>query len=67
MTKFGCTMVGGGEVFLYATVIAEDARQAKEIASAETKQGRPREWSARVLEADVAGPARFLGSGEQEA
>jgi len=66
MTKFGCTMKIGGDIF-YATVIAEDVRQAKEMAAAGTQQGRWREWSARVLEADVAGPARFLNSGEQEA
>ena len=42
-------------------------RKFAAIEAAETKQGRPREWSARALEADVAGPARFLGSGNQEA
>jgi hypothetical protein len=66
MTKFSCTMVGVGEVF-HANVIAETMRQAKEIAAAETGKGRPREWSARVLENDVEGPARFLGAGAQEA
>jgi len=66
MTKFGCTMTVSSDIF-YATVIAEDAKQAREMAAAETKQGRPREWSARALESDVAGPARFLGSGNQEA
>ncbi len=66
MTKFGCTMTVGSDIF-YATVIAEDAKQAREMAAAETRQGRPREWSARGLESDVAGPARFLGSAAQEA
>jgi hypothetical protein len=66
MIKFSCTMVSGSDIF-YATLIAEDAKQAKEMAAAETKRGRPREWSAAVLEADVAGPARFLGTGAQEA
>ena len=66
MTKFACTMSVGSDIF-YATLIAEDAKQAREMAAAETRQGRPREWSARVLEADVAGPARFLGTGAQEA
>jgi hypothetical protein len=66
MHKYGCTMVSGGDIF-YATVIAEDPKQAREMAAAEMNQGRPREWSVRVLEPDVAGPARFLGSGNQEA
>ncbi len=66
MTKFGCTMSVGSDIF-YVTVIAEDAKQAREMAAAETRQGRPREWSARALESDVAGPARFLGSTAQEA
>jgi len=66
MIKFGCTMSVGSDIF-FCTLIAEDVKQAREMAAAETKQGRPREWSARALEADVAGPARFLGSGNQEA
>ncbi len=66
MTKFSCTMVSGSDIF-YATLIAENAKQAKEMAAAQTKRGQPREWSAAVLEADVAGPARFLGTGAQEA
>jgi hypothetical protein len=66
MTKFGCTMTVSSDIF-FCTLIAEDAKQAREMAAAETRQGRPREWSARVLESDVAGPARFLGSGNQEA
>ena len=66
MTKFSCTMVIGEDIF-YATLVAEDAKQAREMAAAETKRGRPREWSARVLETEVAGPARFIATGEQEA
>jgi hypothetical protein len=66
MTRFGCTMTAGGDIF-YATVIAEDSKQAREMVAAETKKGRPREWSVAVLEAEVAGPARFLGSGAQDA
>ena len=66
MTRFGCTMTVSSDIF-YCTLIAEDAKQAREMAAAETKQGRPREWSARALESDVAGPARFLGAGNQEA
>jgi hypothetical protein len=66
MNKYGCTMISGGNIF-YAQVVAEDPKQAREMAATEMNQGRPREWSAAVLEADVPGPARFLGSGEQEA
>ena len=66
MTKFSCSMISGSDIF-YATVIAEDAKQAREMAAAETKKGRPREWSVAVLESEVDGPARFLGSGAQDA
>jgi hypothetical protein len=37
------------------------------MAAAETKKGQPREWNVAILEADVAGPARFLGAGGQDA
>jgi hypothetical protein len=66
MNKYGCTMVSGSDIF-YATVVAEDPKQAREMAAAETKKGRPREWGVAVLEADVEGPARFLGAGAQDA
>ena len=66
MIKYSCTMMSGSDIF-YATVIAEDSKQAREMAAAETKKGRPREWSVAVLESEVAGPARFLGSGAQDA
>jgi len=66
MIKFSCSMISGSDIF-YATLIAEDAKQAKEMAAAETKKGRPREWSVAILESDVAGPARFLGTGAQDA
>ena len=66
MDKFSCNMISGGDI-VFATVVAEDAKQAREIAAAETQQGRPREWSVTVIESDVAGPARFLGAGAQEA
>jgi hypothetical protein len=67
MIKFSCTLVTGGEDFLYATVIAETARQARDLAAAETKKGSPRDWNAAVLEREVEGPARVLESGEREA
>jgi len=66
MMKFSCTMSSGSDIF-YATVIAENAQQAREMAAAETKKGRPREWNVAVLEPEVLDPARFLGSGSQEA
>jgi hypothetical protein len=66
MTKFSCSMISGSDIF-YAAVGAEDATQTREMAAAETKKGRPREWNIAVLETEVAGPARFLGSGTQEA
>jgi hypothetical protein len=66
MIKFSCSMISGSDIF-YATLIAEDPKQAREMAAAETKKGRPREWSVAVLESEVAGPARFLGTGAQDA
>ena len=66
MIKYSCNMVSGGDIF-YATVVAEDRKQAREIAAAETKKGRAREWNVAVLQSDVPGPARFLGAGTQEA
>ena len=66
MMKFSCTMSSGSDIF-YATVIAENAQQAREMVAAETKKGRPREWNVAVLEPEVPGRARFLGSGSQEA
>ena len=55
MIKFSCSMISGADIF-YATLIAEDAKQAKEMAAAETKKGRPREWSVAVLEPEVPVP-----------
>jgi hypothetical protein len=66
MNKYGCTMVSGADIF-YATVVAEDPKQAREMAATETKKGRPRDWGTAVLQSDVEGPARFLGSGAQDA
>jgi len=66
MIKYSCTMSSGSDIF-YATLIAENAKQAREMAAAETKRGRPREWNVAVLASDVPGPARFLGTGAQEA
>jgi hypothetical protein len=70
MTKYTCTMMGIGDIY-YATVIAENEQQAREMAMAETQKGgyagRPRNWSVRLLEADVEGPARILDCGNREA
>jgi len=66
MIKYSCTMVSGEDIF-YATLIAETPRQAKEMAAAETRKGRWRDWTATVLEADAAGPARFIGAGATDA
>jgi hypothetical protein len=70
MTKYTCTMMGIGDIY-YVTLIAENEQQAKDMAMAETQKGgyagRPRNWSAGVLETDVEGPARVLDSGNREA
>ena len=66
MNKYSCTMSIGEDIF-FATLIAENDQQAKEMAVAETKQGRPRTWSVRVLETGVDGPARSLSIGAREA
>ncbi len=72
MNKFSCTRSLGEDLF-YATLIAEDAQQAKDMAVAETNKtlmgngGRPVEWSVRVIESDIDGPARILDCGYREA
>jgi hypothetical protein len=72
MDKFICTRSLGEDIF-YATLIAENQQQAREMAVAETNQkvmgngGRPREWSVRVLETGIDGPARVLDCGQREA
>jgi hypothetical protein len=70
MNKYTCTMMGIGDIY-YATVIAENDQQAKEMAMAETQKGgyagRQRNWSAGILERDVEGPARIIDSGNREA
>jgi hypothetical protein len=70
MTKFSCTM-SSGSFFYYVSLIAENPQQAREMALAEATEklqvtgSRPREWSAVVVEADVAGPGRILDSGRR--
>jgi hypothetical protein len=66
MNKYTCTMSIGEDIF-FATLVAENDQQAKEMAVAETKRGQPRNWSVRVLEAGVEGPARTLATGAREA
>jgi hypothetical protein len=70
--KFSCTRSLGEEIY-YATLIAENEQQAREMAVAETDKkfsrsgDRLREWSVRVLESDVDGPARIIDCGYREA
>jgi hypothetical protein len=59
--------MSSGSYIHYATLIAENEQQAKEMAVAETKRGQLRDWSVAVLEADVSGPARALACGSREA
>jgi len=72
MDKFSCTRSLGEEIY-YATLIAENEQQAREMALDATNQkfsrsgGRLREWSVRVLESDVDGPARIIDCGYREA
>jgi hypothetical protein len=72
MIKYSCTKSLGEDIF-YATLIAEDPQQAKEMAVEETNKkwsrngGRPRDWNVAVLEAEVDGPARVLDCGHREA
>ncbi|HYM71967.1 MAG TPA: hypothetical protein VET89_03225 [Stellaceae bacterium] len=71
MNKYTCTMMSISDIY-YATLIAENEEQAKAMAIAETKKrgyggGQPRNWSVRVLEADVDGPASVLDCGYREA
>ncbi len=72
MIKFSCTRSLGEDIF-FATLIAENEQEAKEMAIAETNQkfqkngGRPREWSVRALELGVDGPARIIDCGHREA
>jgi len=72
MNKFSCTRSLGEEIY-YATLIAENEQQAREMALEETNRkwsrsgGRAREWSARVLESGVEGPARIIDCGYREA
>ena len=72
MNKFSCTRSLGEDIF-YATLIAENEQQAREMAVEETNKkwsrngGRPREWGVRVLESGVDGPARVLDCGHREA
>ncbi len=72
MNKFSCTRSLGEEIY-YATLIAESEQQAREMAIDETNKkfsksgGRAREWSIRVLELGVDGPARIIDCGYREA
>ena len=72
MEKYSCTRSLGEEIY-FTTLIAENVQQAKEMAIAEVNQkfqksgGRIREWSVRLLESEVDGPARIIDCGYREA
>lgn len=72
MNRFSCTRSLGEDIY-FTTLIAENEQQAREMAVAEVNQkylkngGRPREWSVRVVEAEVDGPARIVDCGHREA
>jgi hypothetical protein len=66
MNKYTCTTSNVATIH-YVTLIAEDEQQAKEMAIAAAKVGQMRDWSARVLEAGVEGPAQVIASGSREA
>jgi hypothetical protein len=72
MIKYSCTKSLGEDIF-YATLIAENPQQAREMAVEETNKkwsrngGRPRDWNVGVLEAEADGPARVLDCGHREA
>ncbi len=72
MNKYSCTLSIGGDIF-YATLIAEDEQQARDMAMTATNKheagtgGRARSWSVRVLQPEVEGPAQVLSSGHREA
>ena len=72
MNKYSCTKSISEEIY-YAALIAETPQQAKQMAIDETNQkwsgngGRPRDWSVRVLESGVDGPARILECSYHEA
>ena len=71
MNKYTCTMMSVSDIH-YATLVAESDEQAKEMAMAEIQKqglsgGRARNWSVRVLESDVEGPARMIDCGYREA
>ena len=72
MNKFSCTRSLGEEIYS-PTLVAENEQQAKRMALAEVNEkwsrsgGRIREWSVRVLESGVDGPARIIDCGYREA
>jgi len=72
MNRFSCTRSLGEDIY-FTTLIAENDQQAREMAVAEVNQkylkngGRPREWSVRILESEIDGPARVIDCGHREA
>ena len=72
MIKFSCTRSISEEIY-YATLIAENEQEAREMALAETNRkwsrsgGRLREWNVRIIKSGVDGPARIIDCGYREA
>jgi hypothetical protein len=71
MMKFSCTRVAVSDIF-YATLIAESADEAKQMALDEVERqwlgegGKLRNWTVGIIERDVDGPARVLDSGRRD-
>jgi hypothetical protein len=71
VNKYTCTRMSVSDIY-YATLIAESEDQAREMCIDEARkrgygESRPRNWSVRVLEADVEGPAQIVDCGHREA
>jgi hypothetical protein len=73
MNKYSCTKSISEEIY-YATLIAETSQQANKWRLTRPIRngwsgngGWPRDWSVRVLETNVDGPARIIECGYHEA
>jgi len=71
MNKYTCTWMLVSDI-CYATLVAENDDEARAMCIEEARkrgygESRARNWSVRVLEADVEGPAQLLDCGHREA